>query len=98
MLLDDFKGKLNTSKWAKIIKCSTDTALDRLGFYSGSDFMILAERVGLRMPVVNSIIRTLRSKMKGIQELISNSYMPEEMKERARSVVVDWFKAIEMVE
>ncbi len=27
MLMDDFKGKLNTSKWAKINKCSTDTAL-----------------------------------------------------------------------
>ena len=27
MLLDGFTGKLNTSKWAKIAKCSTDTAL-----------------------------------------------------------------------
>jgi len=27
MLMDNFKGKLNTSKWAKINKCSTDTAL-----------------------------------------------------------------------
>jgi Fic family protein len=26
-LLDDFKGKLKTSKWAKITKCSQDTAL-----------------------------------------------------------------------
>ena len=26
-LLDDFRGKLNTSKWAKITKCSPDTAL-----------------------------------------------------------------------
>ena len=26
-LLDDFKGNLNTSKYAKIAKCSTDTAL-----------------------------------------------------------------------
>lgn len=26
-LLDGFEGKLNTSKWAKITKCSTDTAL-----------------------------------------------------------------------
>ncbi|MEL6594224.1 MAG: DUF4172 domain-containing protein, partial [Bacteroidota bacterium] len=26
-LLDGFKGKLNTSKWAKITKCSRDTAL-----------------------------------------------------------------------
>lgn len=27
LLLDDFKGKLTSSKWAKITKCSTDTAL-----------------------------------------------------------------------
>ncbi len=27
LMLDDFRGKLNTSKWAKINKCSTDTAL-----------------------------------------------------------------------
>ena len=26
-LLDGFEGKLNTSKWAKIAKCSQDTAL-----------------------------------------------------------------------
>lgn len=26
-LMDDFKGKLTTSKWAKIAKCSSDTAL-----------------------------------------------------------------------
>jgi len=28
MLFDDFFGKLTTSKWAKIAKCSTDTALN----------------------------------------------------------------------
>jgi Fic family protein len=26
-LFDGFDGKLNSSKWAKIAKCSTDTAL-----------------------------------------------------------------------
>ena len=26
-MLDDFKGHMNTSKYAKIAKCSTDTAL-----------------------------------------------------------------------
>ena len=26
-LLDEFEGKLQSSKWAKIAKCSTDTAL-----------------------------------------------------------------------
>lgn len=25
--MDGFEGKLNTSKWAKIAKCSTDSAL-----------------------------------------------------------------------
>ena len=25
--MDGFEGKLNTSKWAKMAKCSTDTAL-----------------------------------------------------------------------
>ena len=27
MLMDDFEGVLNTTKWAKIGKCSQDTAL-----------------------------------------------------------------------
>lgn len=27
IFLDDFKGKLNTSKWAKMTNCSNDTAL-----------------------------------------------------------------------
>ena len=27
MLLDDFKGHMNTSKYAKLAKCSNDTAL-----------------------------------------------------------------------
>ena len=27
MLLDHFEGKLNSSKWAKICKCSQDTAM-----------------------------------------------------------------------
>ena len=30
-LLDGFEGKLTSSKWAKIMKCSTDTALRDLG-------------------------------------------------------------------
>lgn len=39
-LLDGFKGKLNTSKWAKIAKCSQDTALrdieGLIGFAQGA--------------------------------------------------------------
>lgn len=32
LLLDEFEGKLTTSKWAKIAKCSTDTALRDIQF------------------------------------------------------------------
>ncbi len=32
LLLDDFEGKLTTSKWAKIAHCSTDTALRDIQF------------------------------------------------------------------
>ena len=38
-LLDDFEGKLTTSKWAKLAKCSQDTAL--------RDILALVERGAL---------------------------------------------------
>ncbi len=74
------------------------SAYEKLGFYSGTDFMILAERVGLRKPVVTSIIKTISTKRDGILELINNSYMPEKMKQRAKSVVLDRLKAIQLME
>jgi Fic family protein len=43
-LLDGFEGKLTSSKWAKIAKCSQDTALrDILGLV---DHSILAKDAG----------------------------------------------------
>ncbi len=38
-LLDGFDGKLNTSKWAKITKCSTDTALRDIDALIGLDIL-----------------------------------------------------------
>ena len=32
MLFDGFFGKLTTSKWAKIAKCSSDTALNDINY------------------------------------------------------------------
>lgn len=39
-LLDDFKGNLNTSKYAKLAKCSTDTALRDIRELLGKGLLI----------------------------------------------------------
>ena len=39
-LLDDFYGKLTTSKWAKINKCSQDTALRDIQYLIGKNILI----------------------------------------------------------
>jgi Fic family protein len=45
-LLDGFEGKLNTSKWAKINKCSTDTALRDIQMLIALDILIQLEGAG----------------------------------------------------
>jgi Fic family protein len=40
MLEDDFVGKMNTSKYAKIAKCSTDTALRDIQSLVQNDILI----------------------------------------------------------
>lgn len=67
---------------------------DKLGFYSGNDFQILAERVGLRTPAINSIFKMIEKKSPDIISLIERSFMPPEMKARAKEVVSDRLKAI----
>jgi Fic family protein len=45
-LLDGFEGKLHTSKWAKINKCSTDTALRDIQILIGMDILVQLEGAG----------------------------------------------------
>lgn len=45
-LLDGFDGKLNTSKWAKITKCSTDTALRDIQDLMDKDILVKEEAGG----------------------------------------------------
>ncbi len=40
MLEDDFKGHMNTSKYAKLTKCSNDTALRDIQDLKGRDILI----------------------------------------------------------
>jgi Fic family protein len=45
-LLDGFEGKLNTSKWAKINKCSADTALRDIQGLIEMDILMKEEGIG----------------------------------------------------
>ena len=45
-LLDGFEGKLTTSKWAKITKCSQDTALRDIGDLTGRGILVQNEAGG----------------------------------------------------
>ncbi len=66
----------------------------KLGFYSGNDFLTLGERVGLRRAVVISLIEKFKTKLPQILEIINRSFMPEPMKVRAASMVQDRLKAL----
>ena len=46
MLMDDFEGVLNTTKWAKIGKCSQDTALRDIQDLIEKEIMVKSERGG----------------------------------------------------
>lgn len=47
-LHDGLKGKLNTSKWAKMAKCSTDTALRDIQDLLKKDILVKAKDAGGR--------------------------------------------------
>lgn len=46
MLLDDFEGVLNTTKWAKIVKCSQDTALRDIQDLTEKGILTIGEKRG----------------------------------------------------
>jgi Fic family protein len=46
MLMDDFQGALNTTKWAKIGKCSQDTALRDIQDLIEKEILIKSEQGG----------------------------------------------------
>ena len=46
MLMDDFEGVLNTTKWAKLCKCSQDTALRDIQDLIEKGIMVKSEQGG----------------------------------------------------
>lgn len=70
----------------------------RYGYYTGHDFLELGRRLGLNEKPVRTFITKLRTKQKQILELISHSYMPDEMKARASELVKSRIQALQLTD
>lgn len=70
---------------------------NKYGYYTGYDFYLLGERVGLRKPVIKSILENYYKKENEIINIINNSFMPIEMKIKATSLIKDQIKALKII-
>lgn len=74
------------------------SAYEKIGFYTGCDFYSLGEKVGLRKPVVKNVLEDFFKKETDISEIIKNSFMPDEMKEKSIALVMGRIKALKIIE
>ena len=70
---------------------------DKYGFYTGHDFYELGKRVGLKPPVINNVLNTYFQRETEIIEIIHNSFMPNEMKNKAILLFQDRIKALKIL-
>ena len=70
---------------------------DKYGFYTGHDFFELGKRAGLRSPVVKNVLNTYFQKETEIIEIIENSFMPNEMKNKAKLLFQDRIKDLKIL-
>lgn len=69
-------------------------AYKKYGFYTGHDFKILGNRLGLRKKPVTTFLDTVRKKKSMLIDLINCSSMPEDMKSKAGSIILERIKAL----
>lgn len=68
------------------------------GYYTGYDFLELGRRLGLQEKPIRTFINKLKTNQKKIAELISHSYMPDAMKDRAMILVESRINAIQVID
>ena len=68
------------------------------GFYTGADFLILANRVELPEAAARSLINKYLNQQDVMEALVIRSYMPQTMKNKAASVLKDRLKALAIEE
>lgn len=68
------------------------------GYYTGYDFLELGRRLGLQEKPIRTFIAKLKTNQKKITDLISHSYMPDVMKDRATQLVESRIKAMQVID
>ncbi len=68
------------------------------GYYTGYDFLELGRRLGLQERPIRTFITKLKTNQKKITDLISHSYMPDVMKDRATQLVESRIKAMQVID
>lgn len=59
----------------------------RYGYYTGHDFLLLAERLGIAEKPVKNFILKIKAKQQAVLDLINCSYMPDGMRKSAADLV-----------
>jgi len=67
---------------------------EHYGFYTGHDFLNLAERLQIRDKPIRSFARKIENKMPALLTAIANSYMPDEAKATASDMLLDRLPAL----
>lgn len=68
------------------------------GYYTGYDFLELGRRLGLQEKPIRTFIAKLKTNQKKITDLISHSYMPDIMKDRATQLVESRINAMQVID
>jgi serine/threonine-protein kinase HipA len=71
---------------------------DYFGYYTGVDFIELANRLGLKEKPVRKFITKLSTDIKKISDLITHSFMPDEMKAIAQEIIENRIKALQKMD
>ncbi len=67
---------------------------EKYGFYTGCDFKIFGQKLGLRENLITQFMKTVREKEPIIMDFINCSKMPVKMKSKAESIISERMKAL----
>ncbi len=71
-------------------------AFEEYGYYTGHDFLALAQRLGIPEKPVQTFIATIAEKMPQLTATVDRSYMPVDMKCAANALITDRLRALQI--
>ncbi|PVZ64492.1 type II toxin-antitoxin system HipA family toxin [Pelagibaculum spongiae] len=98
----DFYPGLDSNYLAMDLLANDDDAelvnLSEYGFYTGHDFIILTERLGVNKKLVIKFIGLIKTRLKKIFDLISISFLPEDKKAHLKNLIKQRLKALLIID